>query len=225
MEDYIIIFELTANKNLKFLSFCSVARLPASPTAKKKQKQWLNMSPEKKKAQQDKVRLSKKTKHQAESLEETEQCKHNNNIIMKRCCEAESLDAAATYKKINRENMKRYREAESTDKAATRIKSIRENMKRHRMVESPDAASTQKNIDKISKKRKHQDQQQNVINKISKKRKCQDQQQNVSTVCHDKEMTNAIKRSMKEAKQILHRTQYPANPHSHRAIVCICVIG
>jgi hypothetical protein len=44
---------------------------------------------------------------------------------------------------------------------------------------------------------------------------------NVSTVCHDKEMTNAIKCSMKKTKQILHRTQDPANPHCHRAIVCI----
>jgi hypothetical protein len=35
MEDYIIILGLSADKNLKFLSFCSVARLPASPAAKK----------------------------------------------------------------------------------------------------------------------------------------------------------------------------------------------
>jgi hypothetical protein len=34
-------------------------------------------------------------------------------------------------------------------------------------------------------------------------------------------MTNAIKHSMKKAKLILHRTQDPANPHCHRAIVCI----
>jgi hypothetical protein len=34
-------------------------------------------------------------------------------------------------------------------------------------------------------------------------------------------MTNTIKGSMKKSKQILHRTQDPANPHCHRAIVCI----
>jgi hypothetical protein len=34
-------------------------------------------------------------------------------------------------------------------------------------------------------------------------------------------MTNAIKLSMKKAKQILHKTQDPANPHFHRATVCI----
>ncbi len=34
-------------------------------------------------------------------------------------------------------------------------------------------------------------------------------------------MTNAIKPSMKKTKWIYHRTQDPANPHCHRAIVCI----
>ena len=34
-------------------------------------------------------------------------------------------------------------------------------------------------------------------------------------------MTNVIDRAMKEAKQFLHRTRDPANPHMHRAIVCI----
>ncbi len=58
-------------------------------------------------------------------------------------------------------------------------------------------------------------------NNTSKKRNWQGQQHNVSTVCHGKEMTNAIKRSMKKAKRILHRTQDPANPHCHWAIVCI----
>jgi hypothetical protein len=38
-------------------------------------------------------------------------------------------------------------------------------------------------------------------------------QHNVRIICHDKEMTNAIKRSMEKAKQILHRTQDCANPH------------
>jgi hypothetical protein len=73
-----------------------------------------------------------------------------------------------------------------------------------RHAESHDEAATQKSNKNTSKKRKRQGQQHNV-----------------STVCHDKEMTNAIKRSMKEAKQILHRTQDPAKPHCHRAIVCI----
>jgi hypothetical protein len=38
---------------------------------------------------------------------------------------------------------------------------------------------------------------------------------------HDEEMSHAIERAMKEARQILHRTQNPRNPQCHRAIVCI----
>ncbi len=38
---------------------------------------------------------------------------------------------------------------------------------------------------------------------------------------HDEEMSHDIEHAMKEAKQILHRTQNPTNPQSHRAIVCI----
>ncbi len=34
-------------------------------------------------------------------------------------------------------------------------------------------------------------------------------------------MTNVIDRARKEAKQFLHRTRDPANPHQHRATVCI----
>ena len=35
------------------------------------------------------------------------------------------------------------------------------------------------------------------------------------------DMPHAIECAMKEAKQILHRTQHPTNPQSHKAIVCI----
>jgi hypothetical protein len=34
-------------------------------------------------------------------------------------------------------------------------------------------------------------------------------------------MTNVIDHATKEAKQFLHRTQDPRNPHKHRATVCI----
>ena len=52
------------------------------------------------------------------------------------------------------------------------------------MAESPQVAATQKSNDNASKKKK-----------------CQDQQHKFSTVCHNEEMTNAIKHSMKEAKK------------------------
>ncbi len=95
---------------------------------------------------------------------------------MKRKRQAKGMDAAAKCKKTNREYMKRCPNAESIDVAATRKKIIRENMKIHCMAESHDAAATQKSNKNTSKKRKRQGWQLNV-----------------STVCHDKEMTNAIK--------------------------------
>jgi hypothetical protein len=123
---------------------------------------------------------------------------------MKRKHQTKAIEAVAKCKKINREYMTRCCEAESIDIAATCKKMNRESMKRHCMAESHDAAATQKSNDNTSKKRKRQ---------------CW--QHNVSTVCHDKERMKAIKRSMKEAKQILHKTQDSANPQCHRAIVCI----
>jgi hypothetical protein len=99
--------------------------------------------------------------------------------------------------------------------------------KRKRQNESTHAATTQKNNDNASKKRKRQNEStdaaatRNVNNNSSRKRKRQRQQQNFSTMSHDEEMSHAIERAMKEAKQILHRTQNPTNPQSHRAIVCI----
>jgi hypothetical protein len=143
--------------------------------------------------------------HQAKSLGKAAKQTNNNKIIRKIKCQAEGIEADAKCKKTNREYMKRCHKAESIDVAATRKKNYRENIKRHCMAESHDATATQKSNENTSKKRKQQGWQHNVS----------------TTVCHDQEMTNAIKRSLKEAKQILHRTQDPANPHCHRAIMCI----
>jgi hypothetical protein len=44
---------------------------------------------------------------------------------------------------------------------------------------------------------------------------------NDSRECNREDMINVIDCATKEAKQFLHRTQDPANPHKHRAIVCI----
>ena len=56
--------------------------------------------------------------------------------------------------------------------------------------ESTDAAATQKNNDNALKKRRRQRQQQNF-----------------NTMPHDEEISHAIERAMKEAKQILHKTR------------------
>ena len=97
--------------------------------------------------------------------------------------------------------MKRCREAESTNKAATRKSNDKASTKRKRETKSTDAAATQKATNKI------------YMSALRKRRRqCQLQ---------DDEMQNAIEHAMKEAKQILQRTQNPTNPHSHKAIVCI----
>ncbi len=71
MEDYLIILWLTTDKIFQFLSYCSVARLPISPAAEKKKMQQLKLSPEKKKAEQNKKRLYVKKFHEAEESIDT----------------------------------------------------------------------------------------------------------------------------------------------------------
>ncbi len=126
------------------------------------QMQRLKLSPEKKKAEQDK-----------------------KSLYMKRCHEAESTHKAATQK--NNDNASKKRKCQN---------------------ESTDAAATQKNN-----------------NNASKKRRCQCQQQNFNTMSHDEEISHAIKRAMKEAKQILHRTQNPTNHQCIGQLYASYVIG
>jgi hypothetical protein len=54
-----------------------------------------------------------------------------------------------------------------------------------------------------------------------KREEMRQQSRNDSRDCNGEDMTNIIDHATKEAKQFLHRTQDPANPHKHRAIVCI----
>jgi hypothetical protein len=94
--------------------------------------------------------------------------------------------------------MKRCCEAEISDIAAKRKSNNSASKKRKCHDESTDEGAKCKSNDNALKKKKRQRQ-----------------------VSHDKEMSNAIERAIKEAKQILHRTHHPTNPHSHKAIVCI----
>jgi hypothetical protein len=68
---------------------------------------------------------------------------------------------------------------------------------------------------------------------MRRKRQAKTEEQTVN--CHAKteehkdDMAYVINQSKKEAMKFLHRTKDPANPHKHRAIVCIicncCIIG
>jgi hypothetical protein len=102
----------------------------------------------------------------------------------------------------------------SLEKKAEKDK-IRLYMKKYHQVESSEKAATRKSNDKASKKRKRQSKSTDatlsqIVNEsaVRKRRRID-------------EMPHAIECAMKEAKQILHRTQHPTNPHSHKAIVCI----
>ena len=81
--------------------------------------------------------------------------------------------------------MEKCHEVESSEKAATRTSNDKASKKRKRQSKSTDATFTQK-----------------VNESVVMKRRCID------------EMPHSIERAMKEAKQILHRTQHPTNPHS-----------
>jgi hypothetical protein len=54
-----------------------------------------------------------------------------------------------------------------------------------------------------------------------KREEMRHQSQNDSRFCHAEDMTNVIDRATNEAKQFLHRTQDPINPHKHRATMYI----
>ncbi len=71
--------------------YSSDARLPISPATEKKRMQRLNLSPEKKKVEQDKKRLYMKRCHEAQSLEKKTADQDKKRLSKKRCREAESI--------------------------------------------------------------------------------------------------------------------------------------
>ena len=119
-------------------------------------------------------------------------------LSKKRSCETQSKEKKTTDQDKDRLSKKICCEAQSIEKKTAKQDKKRLNMKRSREAESTDKAAKRKDNNNASKKKKRHHQ-----------------------VSHDKEMSNAIERAMKEAKQILHRTQHTTNPHSHKAIVCI----
>jgi hypothetical protein len=54
-----------------------------------------------------------------------------------------------------------------------------------------------------------------------KREEMRHQSHNNNRGCNGDVVTKVIDRATKEAKQFLHRTRDPANPHQHRATVCI----
>jgi hypothetical protein len=78
------------------------------------------MTAKKKKAQQDKNLISKKTMHQTEGIEAVAKHKKTNREYMKRCCKTEGIEAVAKHKITNSKYMKRCCKAEGIEAVAKR---------------------------------------------------------------------------------------------------------
>ncbi len=121
--------------------------------------------------------------------------------------QTEMFDQAAKRKKTNRDCIMRTRQTETSDQAAKHKKTKQDCMKRQRQTETNEQGTQHKKTDCDFKRRK-----------------CEEIRypyQNDSKGCNGDDMTNVIDRATKEAKKNLHRTRDPANPHQHRATVCI----
>jgi hypothetical protein len=121
--------------------------------------------------------------------------------------QTETLDQAAKCMKTNRDCIMRTQQTETLDQAAKRKKTKRDCMKRQRQTETDEQGAQCKKTDRDFKRRKREEMRYRY--------------QNDSKGCNGDDMTNVIDRATKEVKQFLRRTWDPANPHQHRATVCI----
>jgi hypothetical protein len=96
---------------------------------------------------------------------------------------------------------------ESDEQGAKRKKTMLDRNTRSRQNETEEQAAKRKKTKRDCMRRKREEMRH--------------QSRNDSRDCNQEDMTNVIDCATKEAKQILHRTRDPANPHKHRATVCI----
>ncbi len=89
----------------------------------------------------------------------------------------------------------------------------RKERKRKSQAESAEEAAKRKRKNRDSMVRNHQVE--------SAKEAARRKQKDRGSKTKKRVEVNAIHRSIKEAKEFLHRTQDPKNPHRHRSIVCI----
>ncbi len=101
----------------------------------------------------------------------------------------------------------RQRQIETLDQTAKCKKTIQNCMRRKQQTEMEEQAAKRKKTIQDCMRRKREEMRH--------------QSHNNNRGCNGDDMTNVIDRTTKEAKQFLHRTRDPANPHKHRATVCI----
>ena len=169
--------------------------IPASPEILKRRQKRQNLSPEQKKALNEKRRYKDREKRE------------ENKLRKKRCRDEESTEATAARREEAKLMMKRCRQQESYEATAARREEAKLMMKRRRQQESYEATAACRTKDNQAKK---------------KKRQCQSQCKNDY---NNNEANIVIQRLMKEAKHILHRTKDPDNPCRFKANVCIICDG
>ena len=169
--------------------------IPASPEILKRRQKRQNLSPEQKKALNEKRRYKDREKRE------------ENKLRKKRCRDEESTEATAARREEAKLMMKRCRQQESYEATAARREEAKLMMKRRRQQESYEATAARRTKDNQAKK---------------KKRQCQSQCKNDY---NNNEANIVIQRLMKEAKHILHRTKDPDNPCRFKANVCIICDG
>ena len=117
------------------------------------------------------------------------------------------LDQAVKCKKTNRDCTMRTRQTETSDQAAKCKKTKWDCMKRQKQTKTNEQGAQRKKTDYDFERRKREEMRHRY--------------QNDSKGCSGDDMANVIDRATKEAKQFLLRTWDPANPHQHKATVCI----
>jgi hypothetical protein len=188
------------------------------------------MSQETKHAQREKERLIKNVKRCTETQEECDEHRKTNCDSMMGKRQTETDKQGAKHKKTMQECVSKQRQTETEEQAAKCKKIKRDYTSRKRLTETnKQAAKCKKTMREcVSKQRQTETEEQtderkktNRDNMRRKQEEMRHQFLNDSRDCNGEDMTNVIDRATKEAKQSLHRTQNPANPHKHRAIVCI----
>ncbi len=110
-------------------------------------------------------------------------------------------------RKTKRDCMTRKKQNKTEEQATKCKKTMQECVSKQRQTETDEQAAERKKTNRDCLRRKRE--------------KLRHQSQNDSGDCNGEDMTNVIDCATKEAKQFLHRMRDPANPHKHRAIVCI----
>ncbi len=134
-------------------------------------------------------------------------------------------EQGAKRKKNKRDCMTKQRQTETEEQGAKRKKTDCDFKRKKREAEMEEQGSKCKktDCDFKRKKRKTQTEEQGAKRKKTdcdfKRRKREEMRHQSQSNRED--MTNVIDRATKEAKQFLHRTRDPGNPHRHRATVCI----